>query len=249
MKIVEHQLGILPDYQYQALKHGYLFQKQWHRNRLILVKSLFNFGKNEKICDVGCGSGNVVLAFYQKVGQFDAADYNRDCLNFIQAKIRKNKIRNIKTFFWDILKPAKKELLNRYDKVIFHEVIEHFNQRQTKVALDNLKKILKLGGELLITTPNCGIGYWFLLELIIDKFYLFPKLWGEQHKTRFNRKSLKDIGEKNGFRVLKIGTFSLISPFAVIFGEKVADWLTQMEIKHLQYFGPQLFVHLKKIEV
>ena len=246
MKIIEHQLNIPPDYQYKALKHGHPFQKQWHKNRLILSEILFNFKKNDYLCDVGCGSGNTIFAFYQRVKRCDGCDYNKNCLKFIKKKVASEKVNNVRLFNWDILKPPPKQIYGLYNKVIITEVIEHFDQSGVKKVLKNLKKILRRDGELLITTPNCGFGPWLMFEFFIDKFNLFPKLWGEQHKIRLTKSSLITLVKDSGIKIIKVGTFSLLSPFAIIFGSIFADWLAKKEIEHLKYLGPQLFIFLRK---
>lgn len=247
-EIVEKKLGIPPDYQYNALFHGGIFQKQWHRNRLLLIKEVFLSGadSDKTFCDVGCGSGNVILVFNKKVKQFDAFDYNKECLAFLDAKITEGDIQNVKTTYWNILTPPPAEACGRYDRVILNEVIEHFHQHEISTILDNVKKLLKNDGELLITTPNCGVSLWFLLEFAVDHLGLFPKLWGEQHKVRITSKSFREMCEKEGFDVLSEGTFSFFSPLFIVLGRTVADFMAKFEIRYFKYFGSQLFIRVKK---
>lgn len=247
-EIIEKKLGIPPDYQYKALFHSGMFQRQWHRNRLLLIKEVFFSvaDVDKTFCDVGCGSGNVILVFSKKVKQFDAFDYNKECLIFLDNKVIENNIQNVKTRYWDILTPPSIEVCGQYDKVILNEVIEHFHRHEISIILGNVKKLLKESGELLITTPNCGISPWFLLEFAVDHLGLFPKLWGEQHKVRITSRMFREICEKEGFNVLNEGTFSFISPFFIVFGRAVADFVAKFEIRYLKHFGSQLFIRVKK---
>lgn len=247
-EIVEKRLGIPPDYQYNALFHGGVFQRQWHRNRLLLIKEVF-LSKNDKekaFCDIGCGSGNVILVFNKQVKRFDAFDYNKECLAFLGKKLAENGIQNVRTTYWDTLTPAPLEAIGRYDKVILNEVIEHFHRHEISTILGNIKMLLQEDGELLITTPNCGFSPWFLLEFAVDRLGLFPKLWGEQHKVRITTKSFRVMCENEGFEVLSEGTFSFVSPFFIVFGRAVADFMAKLEIRYLKYFGSQLFIRVKK---
>lgn len=247
-EIVEKRLGIPPDYQYNALFHGGMFQRQWHRNRLLLIHEVFysKADSDKTYCDVGCGSGNVILVFNRKVKRFDAFDYNRECLEFLDTKLVEEGIQNVKTHYWDILTPPPTEARGQYDRVILNEVIEHFHRHEISTILDNVKMLLKPEGELLITTPNCGVSPWFLLEFAVDHLGLFPKLWGEQHKVRITSGMFRTLCEEEGFEVLKEGTFSFVSPFFIIFGRAVADFVARLEIRTFKYFGSQLFIVVKK---
>lgn len=247
-EIVEKRLGIPADYQYTALFHGGIFQRQWHRNRLLLIKEVFYTpaDADKMYCDVGCGSGNVILVFNKRVRQFDAFDYNEECLAFLDQKLKEGAIHNVKTRLWNILTPPPAEVRGQYDRVILNEVIEHFHRHEISTILDNVKMLLKEDGELLITTPNCGVSPWFLLEFAVDHLGLFPKLWGEQHKVRITSRTFREMCEHEGFDVLREGTFSFVSPFFIVFGRTVADFVARLEIRYFKYFGAQLYIKVKK---
>ncbi len=245
-EIVEKRLGIPPDYQYTALTKGNALQRRWHRNRLLLIREAFLNDKEKNICDVGCGSGNVVLAFHRRADRFDAFDYNKECLEFLDQKLKEKDIQNVKTFYWDILKNPPQESVGFYDKAILNEVIEHFEEEEIQTILANVKLLLKDDGELLITTPNCGVSLWFPMEFLVDHLGLFPTLWGEQHKVRIYRNSFRIMCEKAGFEVVREGTFGLLSPFLFFLGSRFSDWLLKQEVRHLKWFGAQLFIRVKK---
>lgn len=246
-KIVEHELNIPPDYQYNALRSGGLFQRQWHRNRLKLIESIGFFKKDDCAADIGCGSGNVILEFSGKVGSFVAFDYNDESLDFLRKKLKEDGIGNVEVSEFDLLGSDFNEFQGRFDKIVLNEVIEHFEWDDAVEVMRNLKKMLKEGGEILITTPNYR-SLWPVMEFLADKTNAFPTLWGEQHKIKFTKKLLKGICEDNGYEIIDVGTFGLVSPFLVIFGKKIADWMFGIELRHIRFFGPQLFIRAKKNE-
>lgn len=247
MNIVEHELKIPADYQYNALRKGNLFQKQWHRNRLKLIEIINFLHKSDCAADIGCGSGNVVLEFSNKVKSFSALDYNDESLVFLNNKLKESGIENTEVFKFDLLESDPNKFKGKFDKIILTEVIEHFELEKIIKIIKNLEIMLKRDGEILITTPNY-LSFWPVMEFLVDKVEMFPKLWGEQHKVKFTKKRLRKVLEKNGYHVTMIGTFGLISPFIALFGTKIADLVLKFEVKYFKIFGPQIFVRLKKNE-
>ena len=245
-EIVEHRLNIPPDYQYYALQKGKCFQKQWHRNRLILIEELHFLNLRAVVADIGCGSGNVVFAFAGKVKSIVGFDYNTESVEFLATKIKSDGIINSDASTLDILDAVPELYRNKFDKIIFNEVIEHFDKSEVETVLSNLSKMLKTGGEILITTPNYGISPWTLIELLIDKFKMFPALLGEQHRVKFTLAGLESYCKSAGFFIKRKGTFSLLSVLLAVFGAKFAEYIVKVEVNHLKYFGPQIFLVARK---
>ncbi|MFC1644687.1 class I SAM-dependent methyltransferase [Patescibacteria group bacterium] len=244
MKIVEHELQIPSDYQYKALREGGLLQRQWHRNRLLLVKNINFLSENDDAADIGCGSGNIVLVFSGKTKTFTGLDYNQESLDFLKGKVGERGIGNVNVNYFDLLNSDFSEFKGKFDKIILNEVIEHFEEEEVDHVMSNLHGLLKDGGEILITTPNY-VSAWPVMEFLADKFKIFPTLWGEQHKIKFTRKLLRNYCEKHDYEVMEMGTFGLISPFAIILSRKLADKFMELEARHLSVLGPQLFVRIR----
>jgi len=245
-KIVEHKLNIQSDYQFHALHEGNFFQRQWHRNRLLLIRYLSFLSSSDSVADVGCGSGNVVLEFNKNVRKIVGFDYNDKALEFLKVKIVKDKMINADVAEFDILSTVPVKYHHCFDKIILNEVIEHFDERDIAKVLTNLSLMLRTDGKILITTPNYQLSPWPVLEFLIDRFNIYPSLWGEQHKIKFTPKRLSVLCHQNGFSLVRIGTFSLISPFLALFGQSPADWIAKMEIRHLKIFGPQIYAIFRK---
>lgn len=240
-EVIEQKLKIPPDYQYNALTKGNFFQRQWHRNRLILVDDLEFLDTADNVADVGCGSGNTILANAEKVASITGFDYNSESINYV-----KQKLINSTAIQLDISDEVPQQLCARYNKIVFSEVIEHFDETEVVKVLANLRKMLVPGGSILITTPNYGFSLWPAMEFLLDKFSLVPKLWGEQHKSRFTFEKISVNCERAGFSVMRMGTMSLISPFLAILGSKVGSIIAKQEIKYLKFFGPQMYIVAEK---
>lgn len=101
-EIIEQKLKIPADYQYRALHNGNFFQKQWHRNRLLLINQLNFLSMHDRVADVGCGSGNTVLTYASEVKSITGFDYNIESVDYLNKKIECAEIKNATAVQLDI---------------------------------------------------------------------------------------------------------------------------------------------------
>jgi ubiquinone/menaquinone biosynthesis C-methylase UbiE len=107
-----------------------------------------------------------------------------------------------------------------FDCVILVEVIEHvFDVPQ---LLGELKRVLKDGGRLFITTTDFNLLKKVIIAMFLFERYFYPT---NPHIRIFTRKSLKDILRKNGFNVFSYrwnGSYFGIMPMGqIVICEKV----------------------------
>ena len=130
----------------------------------------FNFeGKKKRVLDIGCHSGKKVLKYKDDLEIYGA---DIDTSRFIpEIKDR--------LFFLDITKPLPKTkpFDEPFDYIFLEEVLEHLEDGDDKKALDNIYKLLKKGGHLVITTPKSVPYFEFF-----DPAWVRWKLgYGERH--------------------------------------------------------------------
>ncbi len=118
----------------------------------------------------------------------------------------------------DVVSLPFKDLM--FDCVILVEVIEHvFDVPQ---LLGELKRVLKDGGKLLITTTDFNLLKKMIVAVFLFERYFYPT---NPHIRIFTRKSLKDILHKSGFNVLSYqwnGNYFGIMPMGqIVICEKV----------------------------
>lgn len=153
----------------------------------MILKEILPIQKNEKILDAGCGTGDLFLKILKYRGHrtnyiigIDISEPNIDILNEKLAGLE-NKVywdENIKAIIGDI-RELKKIKSNTFDKVICSEVLEHI--KDIGKALDEIKRITKVGGKIIITVPNL----WHLFNWIPN---------GNFKKSRLERKHvIKDL--------------------------------------------------------
>ena len=178
------------DYQPYFAHYNYLTELfiKWRTSREIRIYKKLN--KNIKeVLEIGCSFGKYLKDLR------DRGNFNVTGVEISQEMAQKGK----EEFDLEI---KAGELLecnfdsNRFDLIIMSHVIEHlYNSQET---LKEAFKILNPKGLILIKTPN--------FETIERK--IFGKYWSvyeaPRHVAIFSRKTIRELLEKNSFKILKI---------------------------------------------
>ncbi len=230
------------NYQYHALREGNPIQRQWHKNKLNLIKYLDFLNQNDVVLDAGCGSGNTLLEFAKKVRYIVGIDSNEECIKFLRQKIEDFQIKNALAKKLDLLEIRSLNL--EFSKTIMTEVIEHLTEEYLEKILREIDKVITSDGEILITTPNYR-SLWFSIETILDFFKLAPKLKDEQHIVKYYWKKLSEIIKRTNYQVINKGTLNWISPFIASVTPTLADKTSYFEFSRVP-FGNLFYVVLKR---
>jgi 2-polyprenyl-3-methyl-5-hydroxy-6-metoxy-1,4-benzoquinol methylase len=89
------------------------------------------------------------------------------------------------------------DLGERFDCVVAGEIIEHVENAGALIC--NLKRHLKPGGELLLTTPNVFFALHFLESVLADP----AKRWCQEHVSWYCYFTLGNILDRCGMRVIE----------------------------------------------
>jgi ubiquinone/menaquinone biosynthesis C-methylase UbiE len=234
--------GIPGNYQYEALINGNPIQRQWHKNKLNLIKYLDFLHKNDIVLDAGCGSGNTVLEFAKKVQYFVGIDSNEDSVKFLKEKIENLQIKNVLVENRDLLEISSLNL--EFTRIIMTEVIEHLGEKYLEKVLRQMQKVINRNAKILITTPNYK-SLWFSIEKTLDTFKLVPKLEGEQHVVKYYWKKLYEITKRTNYRIIAAGTFNWVSPFVAPFTPSIADKISYFEFSKVT-MGNLLYIVIER---
>lgn len=113
-------------------------------------KQFFNYFQNgvEKILDIGCntGRGGAVIKKLQPSISIFGLDAVKDRLDRLPKNIYQGYVHGYST---DI--PVAD---STYDIVVAGEFIEHIHSRDVDKTLQEIFRVLKIGGKILLTTPN-----------------------------------------------------------------------------------------------
>lgn len=231
--ILEKRLGIPPNYQYKAIRSKNYLQANWHRNKIVVIQKLLDLNKNTSVMDLGTGSGNFELAFWKKVKNILAVDYNDEAISFLTGQLSQRHIKNIHTLVTDIRELNKSKDVGKYDFIILTDVIEHIRISEAREVISQLKKFLNNNGKIVVITPNCK-SPWIILEWILDKTAILPK-FNQQHLAKYHKGNLSQMFLNQGYKMDKISSFNLFS--FLIPNKELSRVLTNLEISLSLPFG------------
>jgi 2-polyprenyl-3-methyl-5-hydroxy-6-metoxy-1,4-benzoquinol methylase len=230
------QTELIPgDYQFRALHEGPRVQRFWHRNKLQVLRRVLADRAFGTIVDVGCGSGNLLLFGGLSARLAIGLDASRDAVRFAHDQVGDRPIRFVQAGGGAI--PLGGAVA---DLVLLVEVIEHLTD--PGAILREIRRVLKPGGHLFLTTPNYGWpSPWPALEWLADHSGRVAKMRDAQHVQRFTTASLRATLEQERLRVRKLGTFYGFSPLLAAVSEPWGDRAVGRELARDIGYGSLLY--------
>jgi 2-polyprenyl-3-methyl-5-hydroxy-6-metoxy-1,4-benzoquinol methylase len=219
------------DYQYRALNEGPRIQRAWHRLKLGLLDEVWSPDPGQRVLDVGCGSGVFSRALRDRGAHVCAVDANEEAVTFAREHFAEDGL----AFHHGLLD----ELgfgEGSFDAAVCLEVIEHVYPDQVEVLLGDLRRLLKPGGTLLLSTPNYR-GLWPVWSGPTDRFGPTEKMHSAQHVSRFSRRKLRQALERNGFEPSTLRTYCTFAPFAAAISSGLSRALARLEARIDLPFG------------
>ncbi len=168
------------DYDARAFHSIVPLQRYWQRRRYRVITRLaagFHF-----VLDAGCGSSQILASSHQLVG----------------LDIQMHKLRFARRFGNPLVHGSIFELPfadASFDCVICSEVIEHIAADEK--PFDELWRVLKPGGRLILGTPDYDRWRWRVLEWIYAR--VSPGGYADEHITHYGRENLTAYLRGRGF--------------------------------------------------
>ena len=145
-----------------------------------------------RILDIGCGNGQ----FLKLCDDVAFSPYGLEIVKYETESLEKNGIPCFNGYLNDFVVYNCGE--KKFDTVSCFEVFEHITDHLT--FLDNIKNVLVPSGNLVMSVPNRNRTILFSDDDV-----------PEGHLTRWSVKSLENILDKAGFRVI----YSKVRPFSI----------------------------------
>ena len=171
------------DHEERAYNSTIPLQRWWqHRRRRIIT----NLAKGaERILDIGCGSSRILPSLTNPVG----------------LDIRLNKLLYVRKYGEPLVNGTILELPFKdgaFDCVVCSKVIEYLEDSMK--PFDEMKRVLKSGGVLILGTPDYGKSTWIAIERIYR--FLFPRDYADECLTHYTKRRLVRRIESIGFEIL-----------------------------------------------
>ena len=110
--------------------------------------------------------------------------------------------------------------------------------------LKECKRVLKKEGTICLSTPNY-FSLWPVLELILNQ--MSPVDYKHEHINKFTKSRIKQSMNRNGFQIVELNSFMLISPFLAFISFKFAKSMIILDNFLTKFFpGFLIFCKLKK---
>ena len=211
------------DYEHRALTQGPAMQRRWHETKLELLDWFFPPVPGERILDVGCGSGVFASRMAELGAQVTAVDSNPEVVNYGTRHFARDGL-EFRRGLLDELGFAD----GSYDAATCLEVVEHVFAAQADKLFCDLRRIVRPGGRLLMTTPNYR-GLWPMVEWASDRFGSNHVMREGRHINFYHRARLRESLERAGFEVERLRTFSTFAPFTAVVSYSLAKRLGRWE--------------------
>ena len=170
------------DYDARAYDSVIPLQRYWQRGRYQVITRLA--GGFHNVLDVGCGSSKIIGAIPGMIG----------------LDIQLQKLRYAGRYGNALVHGSIFELPfadGSFDCVICSEVVEHIPAQEK--PFDELARVLKTGGRLILGTPDYDQWQWRTLEWLYG--HLAPGGYADEHITHYSRTNLSAYLQGKGFAV------------------------------------------------
>lgn len=166
------------DYDHRAFDSPIPLQRYWQRarHRIILgfLKASPASGQSA-VLDIGCGSSRIIQDLPEAVG-----------LDILLPKLRFLRDRHARLVQGSLFALPFPD--SSFDVLICSEVIEHVPDRPP--VFEEMTRVLRPGGTLILGTPDYGRRLWWVLEWIYGK--ILPGAYAHEHITHYTRASLTE---------------------------------------------------------
>ncbi|HNP18924.1 MAG TPA: methyltransferase domain-containing protein [Fulvivirga sp.] len=161
------------------------------------------------LLEIGCGEGRGIELLKDKCASYTAIDKIKPVLDKLGTQYPDV------TFIHDNIPPLNKVADDSFDVIISFQVIEHI--KNDKLFLQEIKRVLKPGGQALLTTPNIKMTLsrnpWHIREYTADQLTDLAKKYFDQVEMRgvAGNEKVMEYYENNKKSVRKIMKYDILN--------------------------------------
>jgi ubiquinone biosynthesis O-methyltransferase len=164
---------------------------------------------SDMIFDVGCGSGMDLIPLSKKCLKCIGIDFSEGMIHGAKEVLLGSNVNNVEVEFGDATNLRFQD--GQFDKVFASEVLEHIPDYQK--AVNEMARVLKTGGSLVVTTPNRYSLYGF------DRYVIYEKIFGKKSSHSYDYwktfSELKHALESSGLKVVDYSGFNYMPGYLV----------------------------------
>jgi ubiquinone biosynthesis O-methyltransferase len=185
--------------------HPVLAYEQEVRSAAVL--DLLGAKDGETILDIGCGNARDVLPLAQAGSRVVGVDLSEGMIEQARTDLVAAGIREVELQVGDVT--ALQFPAQCFDKILCSEVIEHVPDPD--LAIQEMFRVLKPGGSLVISTPNRSSWYGF------DRYVLWNRVlmrkWNHPFDHWRTMRELSSLLERHRFRIVSGATVCYVPGF------------------------------------
>ncbi len=244
------EASLYNDEYYMSKNHGYEEFLRGYKLLPQFEKFIFdNIKKTDKVLDIGCGRGEVIVRCAKKGIICFGVDYSKSAISICKEVLKNQKIRSDRAKVMNAKKLEFKD--KQFDIVIMMDVVEHLHDWELAKALSEARRVLKPRGKILIhTSPNKNnmsvlrtIARVFNIKFASEEFHVneqTPASLANVLKYNFSILSMKKVKDKQYFSnqvrrrgllvrfVMALADFFFDSPLVdlAMKNDALSDWLS-----------------------
>lgn len=155
-----------------------------------------------RVLDFGCGPGFLISRLLEAGWSVTGVDYSSQSVERTRARYAgRSGFEGVE----HIVSLPTKMAAGSFDAAFLIETMEHLDAEHATSILTELRRLLKPGGKLVVTTPN--------EERLDDKMVMCPRCGAEfhrvQHVRSFSAESLESVLAEHGFETSAVSTVTL----------------------------------------
>lgn len=129
-------------------------ESPFQRYRIEKILGIYTPSKDERAVDIGCGLGTVSFSIAPICKEITGIDFSRKAVELCIERLKETHLENVRFIYADAQNTGLESAA--YDVIISADLFEHLYPEIFEKVLDECKRVLRVGGKLVIWTPSRG---------------------------------------------------------------------------------------------